>query len=100
VHPWSYRRFENSYVDASETLRSAMTANPHLHVFCACGYYDLATPHFAMDYTIRHLGLKAALRENVRFGYYPGGHMMYVHEPSLAEVNKDLVEFYRRALGR
>ncbi len=46
VQPWSYRRFEGRYVDATETLRKAMTSNPFLKVYFACGYYDLATPHF------------------------------------------------------
>ncbi len=44
VRPWSYRQATNSYLDVSETLRSAMTQNPHLKVNICCGYYDLATP--------------------------------------------------------
>ncbi|MGV2336752.1 MAG UNVERIFIED_CONTAM: hypothetical protein LVR18_22505 [Planctomycetaceae bacterium] len=44
VQPWSYRTFENRYVDASESLRKAMTVNPSMKLFAACGHYDLATP--------------------------------------------------------
>lgn len=94
VQPWSYSRFEGRYVDATETLRKAMTANPALQVYIACGYYDLATPHYAMEYTVDHLMLNEALRDNIRFGYFEGGHMMYVHEPSLADLKTQLVEFY------
>ncbi len=97
VQPWSYRRFEGRYVDATETLRKAMTTNPFLKVYFACGYYDLATPHFGMEYTADHLGLTRELRDNLRFGYYEGGHMMYVHEPSLAKLKKELVKFYESA---
>jgi carboxypeptidase C (cathepsin A) len=97
VQPWSYRSFENRYVDASEPLRKAMTANPALKVFAACGYYDLATPHSAMDYTIDHLGLDASLLSNVTRRYYEGGHMMYIHEPSMVQLRTDLLEFYRSA---
>ena len=34
-----------------------MTTNPHLRVFVASGYYDLATPYMATEYTFSHLGL-------------------------------------------
>ncbi|MCO6457368.1 MAG: peptidase S10 [Pirellulaceae bacterium] len=97
VQPWSYSRFENRYLNASDTLRQAMTANPYLKVFAACGYYDLATPHFAMDYTLDHLGLAPPLRGNLTVRYYEGGHMMYIHEPSLEQLRKDLVKFYGEA---
>ena len=97
VHPWNYSRFENRYVDASETLREAMTANPYLKLFAACGYYDLATPHFAMEYTLNHLGLPEERQSNVTVRYYEGGHMMYIHGPSLQQLRADLVEFYGSA---
>jgi len=95
VQPWRYRSFENRFVDASESLRKTMTANPALKVFAACGYYDLATPHFAMDYTLDHLGLARDLLPNVTRKYYEAGHMMYIHEPSHQQLRDDLVEFYR-----
>ena len=98
VRPWSYKQFEGRYVDASETLREAMTANPHLKLFVACGYYDLATPHFAMEYTLDHLGLSKERQQNVFVKYYEGGHMMYIHEPSLKLLRKHLEEFYETAV--
>jgi carboxypeptidase C (cathepsin A) len=97
VYPWSYSNFENRYVDASETLREAMTANPHLMLFVACGYFDLATPHFAMEHTLNHLGLAKSRQSNVTVKYYEGGHMMYIHGPSLDQLRKDLLEFYAAA---
>ena len=98
VQPWSYRGFENRYVDVSETLRRAMTANPSLKFFAACGYFDLATPHFAMDYTVDHLALAKELLPNVTRRYYEGGHMMYIHEPSLVQLRQDLLQFYADAV--
>lgn len=98
VHPWNYSEFTNRYVDASETLRDAMIQNPYLKVFAACGYYDLATPAFAMKYTRDHMNLVPEVRENFTMDYYHGGHMMYAHEPSLAKLRKDLVNFYESAL--
>lgn len=98
VHPWDYSEFTNRFVDASDTLREAMANNPHLKVFAACGYYDLATPWFAMQYSRDHLSLPESLRENFTTAYYEAGHMMYVHEPSLAKLRKDLMAFYASAM--
>jgi carboxypeptidase C (cathepsin A) len=75
-----------------------MTANPSLKVFAACGYYDLATPHFAMDYTLDHLGLAKPLLPNITKKYYEGGHMMYIHEPSMVQLRADLLQFYSGAV--
>lgn len=98
VWPWSYAEYENRYVNVAETLRSAMTQNPHLKVFVANGYYDLGTPYFATEYTFNHLGLHEGLRGNVSMGYYEAGHMMYIHLPSLAALKQDLAEFIRKAV--
>ena len=97
VHPWSYREFENQYVNVAETLRSAMTYNPHLKVFVANGYYDLGTPYFATEYTFNHLGLHDELRKNVSMEYYDAGHMMYIHMPSLKRMKVDLAKFIKGA---
>jgi carboxypeptidase C (cathepsin A) len=97
VHPWSYKEFENQYVNVGETLRAAMTYNPYLKVFVANGYYDLGTPYFATEYTFNHLGLAEDLRKNVTMEYYDAGHMMYIHMPSLRQMKKDLAEFIRGA---
>jgi len=97
VHPWSYREFENQYVNVGETLRAAMTYNPHLKVFVANGYYDLGTPYFATEYTFNHLGLDETLQKNVSMEYYDAGHMMYIHMPSLKQMKTDLAKFIKGA---
>lgn len=93
VQPWSYAEHENQYVNVAETLRKAMSMNPHLKVHVASGYYDLATPYFATEYTLNHLGLDADLRANISSSYYPAGHMMYIHQPSLLQLKAALAEF-------
>ena len=95
---WDYSKHQNQFVDVAETLRAAMTQNPFLKVIIANGYYDLATPYFATEYTVSHLGLDASLRDHVALTYYEAGHMMYVHEPSLAQLNQDLAAFVRTAI--
>jgi Carboxypeptidase C (cathepsin A) len=98
VWPWSYSAFENQYLNVAETMRKAMTYNPHLKVFVANGYYDLGTPYFATEYTFNHLGLNQSLQKNVSMGYYEAGHMMYIHMPSLKKMKADLVKFIRSAM--
>jgi carboxypeptidase C (cathepsin A) len=95
VRPWNYAPYENRYVNVAETLRRAMTENPFLHVFVAKGYYDLATPFFAADYTFDHLGLDPALRSHLTGAYYEAGHMMYVHPASLAKLKADIAQFIK-----
>ena len=96
VHPWSYEKYQNEYVNVAETLRKSMSINPYLKVFVANGYYDLATPYAATRYTFDHLGIDAALEDNISMAYYEAGHMMYVHLPSLARLKEDLAHFVRQ----
>ena len=90
---WSFKGFENRYLNVAEKLRKALTQNPHLKVHVASGYYDLATPYFASKYTLSHLGLEPELQENLSSSTYEAGHMMYVHQPSLAKLNETLSAF-------
>ena len=99
VQPWSFSEHQNRYVDVGETLRNAMTQNPYLKVFVANGYYDLATPYFATEYTFNHLGLDPSLRANVTMGYYEAGHMMYIHQPSLRQLKSDIASFMKTTLA-
>ncbi len=100
VWPWSYSTFENQYVNVAETMRKAMTYNPHLKVFVANGYYDLGTPYFATEYTFNHLGLHKGLHHNISMEYYEAGHMMYIHLPSLKKMKADLAKFIRSAISQ
>jgi carboxypeptidase C (cathepsin A) len=83
----------------AETMRKAMTINPFLKVYVGSGYFDLATPYFATEYTFNHLNLDPSLQANLTLAYYDAGHMMYVHLPSLAKLKADLGAFIAGALG-
>ena len=97
VRPWSYAEYQNRYVNVAEMLRQAMTQNRDLKVFVANGYYDLATPFFATEYTFNHLGLDPTLRSHVSMDFFEAGHMMYIHKPSLERVSQDLAQFIAAA---
>jgi carboxypeptidase C (cathepsin A) len=94
VRPWKTQ--DGRYVDVSETLRASMSKNPSLKVWVANGYFDLATPFFASEYTVDHMGLDPMLRGNISMTYYKGGHMMYVRKEDLAGLKKDAVRFYAK----
>ena len=90
---WNMEDFKNRYVDTSEKMRELMSRSPQTKVLVANGYFDLATPHFATEYTFSHMGLDSDLRQNVRMEYYEAGHMMYVHIPSLQRLAGHLRDF-------
>ncbi|MCA9934135.1 MAG: hypothetical protein KC415_09440, partial [Anaerolineales bacterium] len=96
---WQYAQNQNSFVNVAETLRKAMTMNPALQVHVANGYYDLATPYMATRYTFDHLELDRSLQSNLSMSFYEAGHMMYVHEPSLAQLKENLAAFMHSASG-
>jgi carboxypeptidase C (cathepsin A) len=91
--PWDWGSAGEGHPDTSEALRKAMSKNPHMRVYVASGYYDLATPYFATEYTLSHMGLDPTLRGNVTTGEYEAGHMMYIHEPSLAKLKDEVGRF-------
>jgi carboxypeptidase C (cathepsin A) len=78
-------------------LASAIRKNPHLKVFSANGYFDLATPFFATEYDLSHMDLDPTLRGNVQFGYYPSGHMIYLNVDALHQLRDDLEGFIAKA---
>jgi len=94
VSPWNYNNVQNRYLNVAEDLRKAMSRNPYLKVWVLCGYYDLATPYFAAEYTFSTMGLRPEQKKNVNFTYYESGHMLYVHKPSLVQTKKDADKMY------
>ena len=99
VQPWNYQPFTNRYVDVTATLGEAMAQNPAMHVFVANGYYDLATPFAAAEYTMSHL-TPTPPAGALTLKYYEGGHMMYVSEAALKQLRADLLKFYGEALPK
>ena len=75
-----------------------MTINPFLKVYVANGYYDMATPFLATEYTFNHLDIDSTLLDNVTMHYYEAGHMMYAHLPSLIQMKRDMDSFLETAV--
>jgi carboxypeptidase C (cathepsin A) len=96
LRTWNYRRSARgtSATNVADDLRQAMTTNPYLRVFSANGYYDLATPFFATEYTLSHLSLEPALQKHISYGFYQSGHMIYMNPDARRALRHDLEAFY------
>ncbi|MGC9452401.1 MAG: S10 family peptidase [Oceanipulchritudo sp.] len=99
VRPWNFgEEFTGRYVNVSQRLREALIMNPHLRIQVCAGYYDLATPCFAAEYTFNRMLLHPQLRGNITFTYYEAGHMMYTVEKELARQKEALAAFIKSAV--
>jgi len=98
VQPWDYGNARNRYLNVAVTLQQAMVKNRYLRVFQANGYYDLATPYFATEYTFNHMEPVQALAGRVTMSYYEAGHMMYLHRASHHKLKRDLADFFQATL--
>jgi len=70
-----------------------MIQNAQLQVQVENGYFDMATPFFATEYTMDHLLLPADAQSRIRLQYYNAGHMMYLHEEDLADLKGNVGTF-------
>jgi len=78
-------------------LANAMITNPKLLVQVENGYFDFATPFFATEFTMSHLGLPPDLQKNITLDYYDAGHMMYLHDSDRANLHNHIASFIDRA---
>jgi carboxypeptidase C (cathepsin A) len=95
---WEWGSASEGFPDTASALRRAMTKNPYLKVLVMEGYYDLATPYFAANFTVDHLNLGPTYRANISFATYNAGHMVYVDNDSLAKFKRDLSSFIDKTL--
>ncbi len=81
-------------------LGDAMRKNPHLKVYSANGWFDLATPFFSTEHDIAQMLLPPSIASNVQFGYYPAGHMVYLNVEALKQFHADLEQWYPTAIAK
>ena len=83
--------------DTSVDLAATMRQNPRLKLLVVSGLYDLATPFFGAEYDVGHMMLEPSVAANIRYAFYPAGHMMYIDPASARALNADLRAFYNSA---
>ena len=82
------------------TLKTAMAKNPYMKILVAAGYYDMATPYYAAEYTISAMNLDPQLRRNISVSYYEAGHMMYIEKKSLMQLKEDAAAFIQKSIQK
>lgn len=96
---WGTESSREGYAKTSAAMSEAFAKNPYLHLFVASGFYDLATPYYATDYTLDHLALDAETRGHLQTEKYPVGHMVYLQKGVLAKLKTDVAAFIRKSLS-
>jgi carboxypeptidase C (cathepsin A) len=94
---WDWGSAIQGFPDTASALRQAIVKNPYLKVLVMEGYYDLATPYFAANYTIDHLNLPAKYRSNISTATYESGHMVYLAGESLKKMKSDQSSFMEKS---
>ncbi len=96
---WNWGSGIAGFPDTATALRQAIVKNPYLKVLVMEGFYDLATPFYAADYTIDHLNLSPQYRKNISFATYEAGHMVYLPTDGLKKLKIDEAGFMDKSLN-
>jgi carboxypeptidase C (cathepsin A) len=97
---WEWGNAVEGFPSTASGLRSAMIKNPYMKILVMEGYYDLATPFAAANWTMDHLDLDGQYRQNISYSTYGSGHMVYIDRAEHDKMKKDLVEFMEKCLPK
>ncbi|HTD21115.1 MAG TPA: hypothetical protein VK738_00515 [Terriglobales bacterium] len=88
------------YADTATALRQAIVKDRFLKVLVMEGYYDLATPFMAVDYTMNHLDLTPEYHKNISTATYDSGHMVYLNSAAHPKMKQDFANFIDATLPK
>ena len=101
---WKYRppvhvllRQGSMFLNVAPALARAMDNDPGLELMDNNGYFDMATPFFATEYTLRHTPLPKGAWKRITTDYYDCGHMLYLNPKALPVLSKNINNFISQA---
>jgi carboxypeptidase C (cathepsin A) len=94
---WRYPQ-NNGYANVVPSLERAFAKNPEMKLYVAEGYYDMATPYFAVEYTLAHMSVDPRVRAGIVTERFEAGHMVYIDAPSMTKMRDGLRRFIDSAL--
>jgi carboxypeptidase C (cathepsin A) len=101
---WRYKppaadflNWSSMFLNVAPALARAMNNDPGLELMVNNGYFDMATPFFATEYTLRHSDLPKDSWNRITTKYYDCGHMLYVNPKALPELNRNINQFIAKA---
>lgn len=86
--------------DTSLDLADTLRKDPALKVFSANGWFDLATPFFGTEHDLAQMQIPASTVANIKFGYYPAGHMVYLNVAALKQFHEEIESWYTAVLAK
>jgi carboxypeptidase C (cathepsin A) len=96
---WDWGSAGEGFPDTASALRRALVKDPFLKVLVMEGYYDLACPYYAANYTVDHLNLPEKYRAQISYATYESGHMVYLPTASLKKMKGDEAGFIEKAMS-
>lgn len=85
------------FLNVAPALALAMNNDPGLELMVNNGYFDMATPFFATEYTLRHMRLTPAAWKRVTVDYYRCGHMLYLNPQVVPVLSRNINQFIETA---